>query len=78
MKFSGSHTWFLMDLKDKTVIGNILFEQWQVKKNNSKYNVESRYDSILVYIYIQCICWEGEKINEQIAILSNYKENSKA
>lgn len=40
-----------MDLKDKTVIGNILFEQWQVKKNNSKYNVESRYDSILVYIY---------------------------
>lgn len=30
------------------------------------------------YIYIQCICWEGEKINEQIAILSNYKENSKA
>lgn len=51
MKFSGSHTWFLMDLKDKTVIGNILFEQWQVKKNNSKYNVESRYDSILVYIY---------------------------
>lgn len=60
MKFSGSHTWFLMDLKDKTVIGNILFEQWQVKKNNSKYNVESRYDSILVYIYTMYMFGRGE------------------
>lgn len=60
MKFSGSHTWFLMDLKDKTVIGNILFEQWQVKKNNSKYNVESRYDSILVFIYTMYMLGRGE------------------
>lgn len=50
---SGSHTWFLMDLKDRIVIQNMLFmigcEQLQVKKIILNTNVESRYDGIYVF-----------------------------